>query len=84
MALPRYHVYASFNADGRNTGWVSGKTIPLTPMLRNPNELKAKASARYGKPGHETERELFELMNHRCAGDAPEAETAPVGRRVKR
>ena len=25
MSLPRYHIYASFQQNGKNTGWVSGK-----------------------------------------------------------
>ena len=46
--LPRYHVYAHMQNDGKSTGWVSGRTLPSSVELRLPAELKAKSMARYG------------------------------------
>jgi hypothetical protein len=82
MALPRYQVYASFNQNGRNTGWVSGQTLPVTRVICNPAELRKKAALRYGKPGAETEREYLELLAGHRAGNG-EADPGPVGRRAK-
>jgi hypothetical protein len=83
MALPRYHVYASFNNDGRNTGWVSGQTLPMTRAISNPEDLRKKVAARYGKPGSEVEREYLELLAGCRAENEPETAPGPVGRRTK-
>jgi hypothetical protein len=83
MALPRYHIYASFNDAGRSTGWLSGKTLPITPMLRDPAELKAKVAARYGRPGSEVEREYMELLAACREDDEGDAEQKPVGKKAK-
>jgi hypothetical protein len=84
MALPRYQVYSSFNSNGRNTGWISGQTLPMTPAVNNPAELRKKVAARYGKPGAEVEREYLELLAECRAKNEPEIETGPVGRREKK
>lgn len=49
MALPRYNIYASFQNNGRSTGWLSGQTLPPTPTLRLPVELLARSQSRYGQ-----------------------------------
>lgn len=81
-ALPRYQIYASFNSGGRNTGWISGQTLPMTAALHDPSELRQKVAARYGKPGAEVEREYLELL---AKFHAESDEIAPglVGRRKK-
>jgi hypothetical protein len=83
LALPKYHVYAQFYHNGNSTGWVSGRTLPMSKPLRDPAELKKKVAALYGKPGKEVEREYQDLLAE-CRA-ATEAETAPgtVGRRAK-
>jgi len=48
-ALPRYHIYANLQNNGKNTGWISGRTVSGTPPLRLPKELKAASVARYGQ-----------------------------------
>ena len=81
MALPRYYVYASFNQDGRNTGWVSGQTLPMTIALNSTEELKKRVAIRYGKPGAEVESEYLKMLTeHRPENDS-EIDSGPVGRR---
>jgi len=79
MALPRYHVYASFNCEGRNTGWVSGQTLPMKPSFNDPAELKKKVASRYGVPGNEVEREYLELL----AACRDDSNPVPVKRKAK-
>jgi hypothetical protein len=83
MALPRYHVYASFNNEGRNTGWVSGQTAPMTPVLRNAAELRGKVAARYGKPGIEVEQEYLRLLSECQVESVPDIATGLVGKKAK-
>lgn len=81
MALPRYQIYTSFQQNGRNTGWVLGKTLPPAPTLRDPVELHAQSQATYGIPAEEVEAEYLKIItNHNDSGVDPEA---PIGRRVK-
>lgn len=80
MALPRYQVYASFNDNGRNVGWVSGKTLPMTRPIRNVDEIKKKVAQRYGKPGSEVEQEYLDLLAS-CRNDEVEVDADSVGRR---
>jgi len=84
MSLPRYSIYTSYNVDGKNTGWISGKTLPMTPALRNPETLRKKVSARYGKSGKEVEQEYFDLVS--SCRNAAEVEDTPVrvGRKEKK
>lgn len=81
MALPRYQIYTSFQQDGRNTGWVLGKTLPPTPALRDPVELYARSMAVYGTPAEEVEAEYLKMFtNHNHSGTDPDT---PIGRRKK-
>jgi hypothetical protein len=91
MALPRYHIYANFQAGGRSTGWVSGRTLPPPPATRDAAELYAKSMATYGRPAAEVEAEYLAQLGYGTGGSAlPEQETdvensggASVGRRKK-
>jgi len=83
QALPQYHVYTSFNVNGRNTGWVSGVTRPLERPFQNVNEIKRKVAARYGKPATEVEQEYLDLLARYRQEAKSEVESAPVGRRKK-
>jgi type IV secretory pathway TraG/TraD family ATPase VirD4 len=80
--LPKYHVYAQFYQNGNSTGWVSGRTLPMSKPLRDPAELKRKVAALYGKPGKEVEREYKELLAS-CRDTGGEAASGSVGRRAK-
>ncbi len=81
MALPRYQVYTSFQHHGRNVGWVLGKTLPPTPALRDPVELRAQSMTRYGTPAEEVEKEYLSMLDHHSAtGSDP---GGPIGRRKR-
>lgn len=81
MALPRYQVYTSFQHHGRNVGWVLGKTLPPTPALRDPVELRAQSMTRYGTPAEEVEKEHLSMLDHHSAtGTDP---GGPIGRRKR-
>jgi hypothetical protein len=87
MALPRYHIYSSFNSGGRNTGWVSGMTLPISKPICNATELRKKVEVRYGKPAAETEKEYLDLMAS-CRAEIepvidPEIAAKQFGRRKK-
>ena len=82
MALPRYRVYASFQQGGKNTGWVMGKTLPPTPALRDPVELRALSMETYGIPAEDVEEEYLKTVaNHTTVG--PDPGDTPIGRRKR-
>lgn len=82
MALPRYQVYTSFQQNGRNTGWVMGRTLPPTPSLRDPSVLYAKSMESYGTLPEETEAEYLKMItNYSAPGDNPR--DTPIGRRKR-
>ncbi len=80
IALPRYQIYTSFQQDGRNTGWILGRTLPPVPPLRDPLELRTRSMAAYGKPAEEVDEEYLKMF---AASDTPgknDGDT-PIGRR---
>lgn len=82
MALPRYQVYTSFQQNGRNTGWVMGKTLPPTPALRDPSVLYAESMENYGTPAEKTEEEYLKtITNYSTPG--PDQGDTPIGRRKR-
>lgn len=83
MALPRYQIYASFQSNGKNVGWVQGKTLPPPPALRDAAELKAKSQATYGIPAEQIEEEYLSIFtaNNQTTGENPG--DVNIGRRKK-
>lgn len=82
IALPRYQVYTSFQQNGRNTGWVMGRTLPPTPALRDPSVLYAKSMESYGTLAEETEAEYLKMItNYSAPGD--NLGDTPIGRRKR-
>jgi len=72
MALPRYQIYTSFQSNGRNTGWIQGKTLPPAPTLRDAAELKARSQATYGIPAEQVEEDYLNIFTtNRVAGENP-------------
>ncbi|MCI8634072.1 MAG: type IV secretory system conjugative DNA transfer family protein [Eubacterium sp.] len=73
MALPRYQIYTSFQSNGRNTGWIQGRTLPPPPALRDAIDLKAKVQAAYGIPAEQAEEEYLNIfaINHKNAEENP-------------
>lgn len=83
MALPRYQIYTSFQSNGRNTGWVQGRTLPPPAALRDAAELKAKSQATYGIPAEQIEEEYLSIFtaNNQTTGENPG--DVNIGRRKK-
>lgn len=82
MALPRYQIYASFQRDGRNTGWIQGRTLPPPPALQDAIELKARSQAAYGIPAEQVEEEYLNIFTpYDTAGQNPS--DTNIGRRKK-
>ncbi len=73
MALPRYQIYTSFQSNGRNTGWIQGRTLPPPPALRDAADLKAKCQATYGIPAEQIEEEYLSIFtaNNTAAEENP-------------
>lgn len=73
MALPRYQIYTSFQSNGRNTGWMQGRTLPPPPAVRDAAELRARSQAAYGIPAEQVEEEYlnFFTTNNRNAEENP-------------
>lgn len=82
MTLPRYQIYTSFQQDGRNTGWVQGKTMPAPPAIQQAAELRARSMTRYGIPAEEVEAEYLKTLITDSTPD-DDLPDAPVGRRKK-
>lgn len=79
QTLPRYHIYTAFNQSGQNTGYVSGITIPPNKPHRDPDELRAKSAARYGRSAADVEREYYEALGRY----SEKTIDGSVGRRAK-
>jgi len=62
QTLPRHNIYTSFNQNGKNTGWVSGQTLPMTSAIRKADELREKVTARYGKSGEDIKQEYLATL----------------------
>lgn len=82
MALPRYQIYTSFQQNGRNIGWVMGRTLPPTPALRDPAELYARSMETYGTPAEETGEEYLKTTTNYSAPGPDQGDT-PIGRRKR-
>ncbi len=83
MTLPRYQIYTSFQAGGKNTGWISGQTLPPAPPIRMAAEIKAESMKRYGVPAEETEANLIRLMTRPEPEPDPVVTDSPIGRKKK-
>lgn len=83
MTLPRYHIYTSFQSSGKSTGWISGKTLPPMPAVREAREVRAESMRRYGIPAADTEAELIRIMTKTAPQPDPAVMSAPIGRRKK-
>lgn len=82
IALPRYQIYTSFQQDGRNTGWILGRTLPPSPPLRDPVELRARSMVAYGKPAKEVDEEYLKMFHTPGASGENDGDT-PIGRRKR-
>lgn len=82
MLLPRYAVYAQLQNNGKNAGWISGRTSPPTPAIRSACDLKAESMMTYGRDAGEVEREYLKAIGHADDRETNIPDT-PIGRRKK-
>ncbi|NBI88211.1 type IV secretory system conjugative DNA transfer family protein [Lachnospiraceae bacterium] len=82
MSLPRYQIYTSFQSNGRNTGWIQGKTLPPPPALRDAADLKAISQTTYGISAEQVEEDYLKLFDDGSEAP-PEWEDAAIGRRKR-
>lgn len=85
-SLMRYHVYASFQSGGKNTGWVQGVTLPKPEPLQGAAELRAASMERYGTPSEAVEAELKAIFKDTATPPQEEAKgfkKSGIGRRRK-
>lgn len=65
-SLPPYGIYASLLSQGRQTGWISGKTLPPPEAISDPEEIIRESQVRYGSEplptmnGNQTEASYHE------------------------
>ena len=71
ILLPRYQVYTSIMSNRKNTGWISGSTLPPTKPVRMAAELKALSQKRYGRPASEVEDEFLKLFEESESVQSP-------------
>ncbi len=83
MTLPRYQIYTTLQSSGKNTGWISGKTLPPASSLRLAAEIKAESMKHYGVPAEDTEAELIRMMTRPDPVINPVITDAPIGRKKK-
>ena len=84
MTQPRFHIYTSFMQNGRNTGWLSGQTLPPSEPFRSAVELRAKSMTKFGKSAEDVEAEYLAVLESTRpteSEDPPEPET--IGRRKR-
>jgi hypothetical protein len=71
IMLPRHHIYSNIQNNGKSTGWISGRTLPSSPPLRLPFEMRAYSQQRYGQELAETDTIV----------DTPTAKLTEIGRK---
>ena len=67
--LRRFQVYLQLIAAGEQTGWASGRTLPLPAASADPQTIRALSRARYGRPVAEVEAEISRLLAAESAAD---------------
>jgi hypothetical protein len=84
MLLPRYNIYAHLMTNGHSSGWISGQTLPASPAISDPVELKAASAQAFGRPADQVEADVLEAIGLSTAGTTLEEEREQVGRRPRR
>ena len=84
-ALPAFHAYLRPLVNGSLAPWVSLRTRPLPPPLRDPRRLQAASEARYGQTLTDIERDLLSLLDtHASPASASSRSSDTFGRRRPR
>ena len=95
--LPPYAIYASLLASGRQTGWFSGRTLPPTETIADPEAVIRESLARYGADPRDaadgftrtggsspTRQGPTRGARHAAHGEADGDDAEPIGRRPRR
>lgn len=83
VSLPRYHIYASLQNGGKNTGWVQGVTLPPPEPLQSAAELRAISMVRYGTPAEQIEAELMAIFKDTPPEDPKKFRQSSINRKRK-
>lgn len=83
MLLPRYGIYAHLMTGGHSSGWISGQTMPASPAISNPAELKAASAQAFGRPADEVEAEVMDAIGLTTAARVRDDASEQVGRRSR-
>lgn len=83
-ALPAFHAYLRPLVNGSLAPWVSLRTRPLSPPLRDPRRLQAASEARYGQALTDIERDLLSLLDTRTSPTQGASSSDTFGRRRPR
>lgn len=78
VGLGRYAVYASLLAEGEQTPWASGRTLPPTPMVRSGDDVRRRSRTRWGISGRVVDAEL-ELLAANATPPQPPRGAAGLG-----
>lgn len=76
-ALGQYEVYASLFSGGRATPYASGRTLPPSPRISDPGQLRRASARRYGADLSNVEASFTALLE-------PHAVRPDTGRRPRR
>ncbi len=82
MSLPRYEIYTNFMFQGKQTGWVRGKTLAAPPVLHTAAEIKAMSQVKYGKSRDEVDNEFLNILPNSPDENPPDQGNISIGRRV--
>jgi hypothetical protein len=93
--LPPYAIYASLLAGGRQTGWFSGRTLPPTEAIADPEAVIHESLARYGADegtpmhgphpsAHEPRPTKDTSSHHRETTTTTDLHDEPIGRQTRR
>ena len=67
--------------NGKQTGWIQGKTIPAPPALHTAVEIKARSQTSYGRSSGEVEAEFLKLFEEAPSLIDPDLDDTAIGRR---
>ncbi len=84
MLLPRYGIYTHLMTGGHSSGWISGQTIPASPAISDPAELKGASAEAFGRPADQVEAEVLQAIGLTDERTPPRKDDEQVGRRPRR
>lgn len=83
-ALPVHHIYASLVQQGAVTPWASGRTLPPSPPISDPDKIRALSRSAYGQPLSQIEAGFAALLDGESDVDPDDPKRPTGGRRPRR